>query len=113
MMNIRRLLSSCVLVLLQLASPIPSHAAPQLEDQMVTYEDALTLYQKHEWSRAYGQFSRLAGSDHQESARITLFMLQHGPQLYATALSASQAQIVQWMRVSKTSMDLFAADGGD
>ena len=91
MMNIRRLLSSCVLVLLQLASPIPSHAAPQLEDQIVTYEDALTLYQKHEWSRAYGQFSRLSGSGHQESARITLFMLQHGPQLYATAWSASQA----------------------
>ena len=110
-MNIKHCLLSCALGLLQLSSP--SHAAPPLENQAATYENALTLYQKHDWSRAFGQFSTLAERGHQESARITLFMLQHGPQLYATAWSAPQAQIAHWMQVSKTAMAMFMADGGD
>ena len=56
-------------------------------------EKALGLYQTREWSRAYGSFSRLAGSGHQESARIALFMRQHGPQLFGTTWSAPQTQI--------------------
>ena len=74
-------------------------------------EKALALDQTREWSRAYGNFSRLAGSGHQESARIALFMLHHGPQLYGTTWSAPQTQIAHWMKVSRTSIAMFAADG--
>lgn len=110
-MNIQDCLVSSALGLMLLAGPV--HAAPTPESEAANYENALVQYQKHEWSRAYGEFSRLADGGHQQAARITLFMLQHGPQLYATAWSAPQAQIVHWMQVSRTSMDLFEADGGD
>lgn len=106
------LLISAVAAVLLLLSP--SRAAPlPPAKQVVTYEHAVKLYQKHDWSRAFGQFSTLAESGHQESARIALFMLQHGPQLYGTAWSSSQPQIAGWMKVSKTSMAMFEADGGD
>ena len=90
-----------------------SHAAPPPEAGAASFETALSLYQNREWSRAYGEFSRLAEADHQESARIVLFMLQHGPQLYATTWSAPQNQIAHLMRVSKISMAMFEADGAD
>ncbi len=90
-----------------------SHAATPLENPAASYETALSLYQKHQWSRAFGEFSRLAETGHQESARIALFMLQHGSQLYATAWSSHPAQITRWIQVSKTSMAMFEADGAD
>jgi hypothetical protein len=62
-----------------------THTATPLENRAASYETALSLYQKHQCSRAFGEFSRLAETGHQESARIALFMLQHGSQLYATA----------------------------
>ncbi len=90
-----------------------SHAAPPPEAGAASFETALSLYQNREWSRAYGAFSRLAETGHQESARIVLFMLQHGSQLYATAWSSHPDQIKRWMRVSKISMAMFEADGAD
>lgn len=102
---------SCALGLFLLSSQ--SHAASPPEVEAVSFETALSLYQNREWTRAYAEFSRLAETGHQESARIVLFMLQHGSQLYATSWSSHPDQIKRWMRVSKTSMAMFEADGTD
>lgn len=108
-MNIKNCLVSCALGLILLGGPVQA-AQPS---ESANYEHALSLYQQHEWSRAFGEFSRLADSGHQQAAYITLFMLQHGPQLYATSWSAPEAHILRLMRVSKTSTPMFEADGGD
>ncbi len=78
-MKLKHLLFSCGLAILQLSSPVQSHAEPTVESQQASYGQVIGLYQKRDGSRAYGAFLRLAEQGHPESARITLFMLQHGP----------------------------------
>lgn len=89
-----------------------AHAA-QAHDEAGTLEYARALYTQHRWSGAYGRFAALADRGNPEAAQIALFMVRHGAQLYQTAWSATQPQIAQWVRLSRSTMGLFVADGAD
>jgi len=64
------------------------------------YKYAVTLYKQARWAGAYGRFAHLADRGHPEAARIALFMLRYGTDLYGSAWSASQDQIDSWVHLA-------------
>lgn len=77
------------------------------------YNYAIKLYRQAKWAGAFGRFCVLADRGHPEAARIALFMLRYGPQLYGTAWSASQEQIDGWVYVASRSPVRLDFTGGD
>jgi hypothetical protein len=60
------------------------------------FSEVLKLYHQAKFAGAYGRFCALADRGHPEAARIALFMLRYGKELYGSDWSASQGQIDGW-----------------
>lgn len=91
----------------------PAHAAPPDMSNAKKFEYAHQLFTQRQWSGAYGLFAELADRGHSEAARIALFMVRHGPQLFNSAWSASEMQIKKWCQLSCGDATNFAASGAD
>ena len=88
-------------------------AAPSKADETSTFDYAPTLYMQQQWAGAYGRFAALADRGNKEAAHIALFMVRHGSQLYKTGWSATPMQIGRWVRLTRSDMGMFVADGAD
>lgn len=64
------------------------------------FTHAVTHYRQGRWSGAYGRFAQLADQGNAEAARIALFMLRNGEQLYRSGWGASQDQIDSWIALA-------------
>lgn len=104
------LLARCLaaaLIAAAVSSTVPAAAGNEAQ-----FQQAMTLYKQARWAGAYGRFCELADRGHPEAARIALFMLRYGTELYGSAWSASQDQIDGWIYlVSRNPVRLFATGG--
>ena len=96
-----------------LLAPGLAPAAPASADEARTLEYARTLYMQHQWAGAFGRFAALADRGNKEAAQIALFMVRHGSQLYKTEWSATPGQIGRWVRLTRSDLGMFVADGSE
>ncbi len=61
---------------------------------------AMEQHKLGNWSHSYGRFAALADAGNAEAARIALFMLRHGSDMYGLEWGASQPQIEQWTKLA-------------
>lgn len=87
------------------ATPAQSIDAP--------FKQATEQHKLGNWSHAYGRFSALADGGDAEEARIALFMLRHGPDMYGLEWGASQPQIDQWTKLALQTAPPLEAVSGD
>lgn len=90
--------------LLGVATAAPARAAnPAKLETMFTV--AMTHYKQGKVAGAYGRFAALADQGHPEAARIALFMLGHGAQMYGSDWGASQPQIDLWTKLANRGVE--------
>lgn len=104
------LLTRCLAAALLAVAAINVPAAASTETE---YQYAMTLYKQARWSGAYGRFCELADRGHPEAARIALFMLRYGTELYGSGWTASQVQINDWVFLASRNPVGLVASGGD
>lgn len=85
---------------------------PSAEDA-AAYADAKALFRAGRWAGAYGRFSALADGADGDAARIALFMLRYGDELFDTRWSASEEQIGAWVHAAARAPELRDFSGGD
>lgn len=78
-----------------------------------TFKQAMEQHKLGNWSHAYGRFSALADGGDAEAARIALFMLRHGSDMYGLEWGASQPQIDQWTKLALQPNPPLEAVSGD
>lgn len=91
------------------AAPGPLAAA----DHDREFLHALGLFREARWAAAYGRLSFLADEGHDEAARIALFMLRHGNDLFGSAWSASEDQVDAWIHAAARPARRRDLSGGD
>ncbi|MBT9505706.1 hypothetical protein [Rhodoferax sp.] len=79
----------------------------------VAFKQAMEQHKLGNWSHAYGRFSALADGGDAEAARIALFMLRHGSEMYGLKWGASQPQIDQWTKLALQPKPSLEAVSGD
>jgi hypothetical protein len=60
------------------------------------FESAQALYDKGDYTQAYGRFAELADAGHAEASRIAWLMNRHGRRLYGRAFEATPYQQLSW-----------------
>lgn len=92
--------------LLGVASAAPAPATTANSAKLETmFTAAMTQYRQGKLAGAYGRFAALADQGHAEAARIALFMLRHGAQMYGSDWGASQPQIDRWTKLENLGME--------
>jgi hypothetical protein len=96
-------------------SPAPAFGARVVlrDARAEEFDQAAWLFRQKQWSGAFGRFSHAADQGNREAARIALFMLRNGSQLFGSEWTASQDQIDHWMRLAAHSQAPLLAEGGD
>jgi hypothetical protein len=77
------------------------------------FNNVLKLYRQAKFAGAYGRFCELADRGNPEAARIALFMLRYGTQLYSSDWGASQGQIERWIALAARNPVHHIESGGD
>jgi hypothetical protein len=77
------------------------------------FNKVLELYHQAKFAGAYGRFCALADRGDPEAARIALFMLRYGTQLYGSDWTASQDQIIRWIALAARNPVHLVESGGD
>jgi hypothetical protein len=77
------------------------------------FNNVVKLYRQAKFAGAYGRFCELADRGHPEAARIALFMLRYGSQLYNSEWGASQGQIERWIALAARNPVHHIESGGD
>ncbi len=88
---------------------VPAFAAATDDDFIA----AMRLYHDDRYTSAFGKLATLADSGHQESARIALLMLRHGPGLYRSQWSATREQVQLWLQLATQRQSVVVAEGSD
>lgn len=68
------------------------------------FDAAMQLYERNHWPAAFTALSRLADAGEAEAARIATLMWRHGPALYGSRLTPSDAQVGRWVAIGATGL---------